>query len=32
MALPAREGFFVAIHAENTPIRAGFIDILLIFW
>ena len=19
-------------HAENTPIRAGFIDILLIFW
>ncbi len=31
MALPAREGFFV-VHAENTPIRAGFIDILLIFW
>ena len=21
-----------ATHAENTPIRAGFIDILLIFW
>ena len=21
-----------AIHAENTPICAGFIDIILIFW
>ena len=31
MALPAREGFFCAIHAENTTIRAVFIYILRIF-